>query len=409
MKRFLLIVLLAPWNTWAQHSVQALLPPTARVQEVLQASPQIHSARARQDGLQARAQQQAIGAYEVGVRINQQSRRVQDPSQTYGETQLTLERPLRWWNKAQTDEQLAQQSKVIAQVGYADALHESSRRLLGEWLHAWRAHVAWVSAQEQARLAESLAQQAAARWRQGDISKLDADLARAESQRMNMQRDLARSEWARAQAILNRLYPGLGLPDGLPDLSQLQPRGPLEVLREDYLRKHHELNLMRAERDRAALTAKRQRQDRMPDPTLGVYTSRERMGAERVLGMSVGIPFSGASRQYLATAAQADASAWEDRVRQAELELAVAFDRRWLSARDLTLSLQHMSATTQIQQTAAAQALRAYTLGESSMTDVLQHRRWADEQLKALRLMQLDALEHLAFIELDLHQLWDLD
>ena len=85
MKRFLLIVLLAPWNTWAQHSVQALLPPTARVQEVLQASPQIHSARARQDGLQARAQQQAIGAYEVGVLINQQSRRVQDPSQTYGE------------------------------------------------------------------------------------------------------------------------------------------------------------------------------------------------------------------------------------------------------------------------------------------------------------------------------------
>jgi outer membrane protein TolC len=175
------------------------------------------------------------------------------------------------------------------------------------------------------------------------------------------------------------------------------------------LRKHHELNLMRAERDRAALTAQRQRQDRMPDPTLGVYTSRERMGAERVLGVSVGIPFSGASRQYLATAAQADASAWEDRVRQAELELAVAFDRRWLSARDLTLSLQHMSAATQIQQTAAAQALRAYTLGESSMTDVLQHRRWADEQLKALRLMQLDALEQLAFIELDLHQLWDLD
>jgi hypothetical protein len=40
---------------------------------------------------------------------------------------------------------------------------------------------------------------------------------------------------------------------------------------------------------------------------------------------------------------------------------------------------------------------------------VLQQRRWADEQLKALRLMQLEVLEHLAFLALDLHQLWDLD
>ena len=409
MKRFVMWWALTPWLAWAQHSVQELLPSTARVQEVLLASPLIHSARYRQQGLEARAQQQAIGAYEFGIRVNQQSRQVQDPAQTYGETLVMLERPLRWWNKGQTDEQLAQQSRAIAQVGYADALHESSRRLLTQWLLAWRAKVVLDSAQEQWHLAQSLERQAAARLRQGDISRLDADLARAEFQRVTVQRDVAMSEWTRAQAVLSRLYPGLGAPASLPDLSQLPPLQPQEVLREDYLRKHHELNLMRAESTRASLMAQRQQQDRMPDPTLGVFSARERMGAERIVGVSVGIPLSGASRQYLAAAAQADASAWEDRVRQAELEFGVEFDRRWLSARDLRQSLEQMTAATRIQQTAAAQALRAYTLGESSMTDVLQHRRWADEQLKSLRLMQLDVLEHLAFIELDLHQLWDLD
>ena len=409
MKRLVILALLTPWQAWAQHSVQQLLPPTARVQEVLLASPYIQSARYRQQAQEARAQQQAVGAYEFGVRLSQHSRHVQDPSQTFGETQLALERPLRWWNKGQTDQQLSEQSRTIAQVGYADAWHESSRRLLGQWLSAWRAKVVLDSAEEQSRLAQSLERQAAARLRQGDISRLDAELARAEWQRVNAQRDLALSEWTRAQALLARLYPGLGAPGALPDLSQLPPLDPLEVLREDYLRKHHELNLMRAESARAALTAQRQRQERVPDPTLGVFSARERMGAERVLGVSVGIPLPGSSRQYLATAAQADAGAWEDRVRQAELEFGAEFDRRWLGARDLRQSLTQMTEATRIQQDAAHQALRAYTLGESTMTDVLQHRRWADEQLKALRLMQLEVLEHVAFIELDLHRLWDLD
>lgn len=409
MKKRWIITWLLPWQVWAQSDLQAWLPPTDRVQAVLLASPQIQSARARQQAQEARAQQQAVGLHEFGLRVNQQSRHVQDPTQTFGETQLTLERPLRWWNKGQTDQQLAEQSRTIAQVGYADALHESSRRLLGQWLATWRAQTVLESAQAQWRLAQTLAQQAEARLRQGDISRLDADLARAEFERVSVQREMAQSEWARAQALLARLYPGLGVPGALPTLDPLPALAPLEVVREDFLRKHHELNLMRAESARSSLTAKRQQQEQLPDPTLGVFTARERMGAERVLGVSVSIPLAGASRQFQATAARADASAWEDRVRQAELELGAEFERRWLSARDLRQSLDHMAAATRIQEAAAHQALRAYTLGESTMTDVLQHRRWADEQRKSLRLMQLDVLEHLAFIELDLHRLWDLD
>lgn len=409
MKRLVLMGLLVAASAQAQHRVQHYLPPAPLVQEVLLASPLIRSAQHRQQALEARAQQQAIGLHEFGVRISQQSRRVQDPSQSFGETWVALERPMRWWNKVQTDQQLSELSRTIAQVGYADALHEGSRRLLTHWITAWRARVTYDSAQEQWQLTQSLERQAAARLVQGDISKLDADLAQAASQRAGVQRDIAHSEWVRAQAVLTRLYPGLGTPGPLPEAMQLSPLASQDRLRADFLRKHHELNLMRAERARSALTAERQQQEQLPDPTVGVFSARKRLGAERVVGVSVGIPLPGASRQYLTAATQSEASAWEDRVRQSELDFGAEFDRRWLSARDLHESLKRMTIATQIQQQAARQALRAYTLGESSMTDVLQHRRWADEQQLAWRLMQLEVLELLAFIELDLHQLWDLD
>lgn len=409
MKRICLIALLMPWHLWGQTSIPSLLPPAARVQEVLLGSSQVQAARYRQEAMQARAQQQGLGPYEFSIRLNQQSRHVQDPAHEYGETQVALERPLRWWSKGQTDRALSEQSQRIAQVTYSDALHESSRLLLGQWLAVWRTRVLLDSAQAQQELAKSLDAQAQSRLRQGDISRLDADLAQAEWQRSSVQRDIAHSEWVRARNMLHKRYPGLGEPGPLPDLSQLSTLEPVDVLREDFLGKHHELNLMRAERDRASLAAQRQEQERTPDPTLGVFTARERMGSERVLGVSIGFPLPGASRQWLATAAQADASAWADRVRQAELELGSEFDRRWLSARDLRQSLRHMAQAARLQQAAADQAWRAHALGEGTMTEVLQHRRWADEQQKSWRLMQLDLLELLAFIELDLHRLWDLD
>jgi outer membrane protein TolC len=409
MKRISIIALMLPWFAWGQTSIPSLLPPVAKVQEALLGSAQIQAARHRLQAMEARAQQQALGAYEFGVRWNQQSRHVQDPTQTFGETQVTLERPLRWWNKGQTDQALSQQSRTIAQVSYSDALHESSRHLLSQWFSAWRSRVILDSGEAQWQLAKSLDMQAAARLRQGEISRLDADLAHAEWQRVSVLREAARSEWTRAQMVLGKRYPGLGEPGPLPDLMQLSALEPVEVLREDFLRKHHELNLMRAERDKASLTAQRQEQERLPDPTVGIFSARERMGNERVLGVSIGFPLPGASRQWLTTAAQADASAWTDRVRQAELELGTEFDRRWLSARDLRQGLLHMAQAARIQQAAAHQAWRAYALGEGTMTEVLQHRRWADEQQKSLQLMQLDLLEQLAFIELDLHRLWDLD
>jgi len=69
-------------------------------------------------------------------------------------------------------------------------------------------------------------------------------------------------------------------------------------------------------------------------------------------------------------------------------------------------ALQTAAAT---QRLAADKSLMAYTLGEHSMTELIQNRRLANEQRRAAQRLQLDWLHTRASIELDAHRLWDLD
>ncbi|MGU4704116.1 TolC family protein, partial [Burkholderia cepacia] len=47
---------------------------------------------------------------------------------------------------------------------------------------------------------------------------------------------------------------------------------------------------------RAELTANRARADRIPDPTVGIYTASEARRSERIVGISVSIPLGGTYR-----------------------------------------------------------------------------------------------------------------
>jgi cobalt-zinc-cadmium efflux system outer membrane protein len=393
----------------AQDIWKELLPPSEITQPILLDSPVVQSARFKKQAQQSRAQAQALGPHEFSARLQQQARRVSQPNESFAETIVSLERPVRWWGKAEIDQQLAQQSRQLAQITYADALHEASRQLLGHWFSAVRAQVKHASALNDWALAQSMQRQASRRWKQGDISQLDAQLAEAELQRTQAHKDLSDSELKRTLALLSRLYPGLPAPGPLPSLEWLPEMEPLPVLRTEFLAKHHELNLWRAEAARAEVQSRRADKERMPDPTLGVFTARERMGAERIVGVSVAIPWSGQARQQQAEASRFDAQAAQDKVRQLELEFGADFDQRWTLAQDLRQAVAGLSAALNIQQQAAEKSLRAYSLGEGTMTEVIQHRRLANEQQTKLRLLQLDIVEHQAFIRLDLHQLWDFD
>ena len=263
----------------------------------------------------------------------------------------------------------------------------------------------------EADIDRALDRQARVRLRQGDISQLDARLAEAELQRSEAAARLAQAERARSTAQLQRLYPGLPEPrwpqgEALPPPL---PTQPLDAALQEFLAHHHELNLLRAEARRQQQLAERVERDRWPDPSVGLYTARERAGGEQLVGLSLAMPLSGTYRESQARAAQAEAQALAQRVQQLERELGAQFEARWLQLAQQQQALVALRAAAATQRLAADKSLTAYTLGEHSMTELIQNRRLANEQHLASQRLLLDGLQSRALIELDAHRLWDLD
>ena len=393
------------------QTLDAWLPSNAQVAPVLQASPLIQAARARQDAQLQRARGLEAGSGEWAVRLNQQQRRVRDAQERFAETTAALERPVRLWGKAGMDARLAEQDREVARIGLADALHEASRTLLTHWFAALRARLDADSTQRELALARELDRQARARLRQGDISVLDARLAEAELQRSEAAAGLAQAELARSTTVLQRLYPGLSAPQwpagAVTDPAPL-PQDMGTALQE-FLAQHHELQLLRAESRRQQQLAERLERDRWPDPTLGLYTARERAGAEQLVGVSVSMPLSGTWRASQAQAARSEAIALQEQVQQLERTLGSDFEARWLQAGHQQQAVAALRQAADTQRLAAEKSLTAYTLGEHSMTELIQNRRLANEQQLASQRLRLDWLLNRARIELDAHRLWDLD
>ena len=393
------------------QDLTAWLPPTEQVAQVLKSSPQIGAARAQLEAQRQQAQVTELGRGEWTLRLNQQQRRTQELSSRFGETGVSLERPVRLWGKAELDAQLAELEREVARIGLADALHEASRQLLHLWWDALRARVDWEAAQQDEQLAAELERQAQARFRQGDVAALDARLAEADLQRAQAATRLAYAEWSRRRNQLQRLYPGLPEPvaPSLRDGPLGLPGQAMADALKDHLAHHHELHLLRAEVRHQQQWAERMARDRRPDPTVGFYVNRERSGAEQVLGLSLSMPLSGTWRDAQARSAQAQAQMKEDTLRQLERTLAADFEGRWGQLVDGQQALSSLRAAASTQALAAEKSRTAYRLGEHSMTEVIQNRRLAHEQALAADRLYLDGLRQRALLELDAHRLWDLD
>jgi len=393
------------------QALQDWLPSSVQVAPVLLASPAVQTARAHQDAQLQRARGVEAGSSEWALRLNQQQRRVRDPQERFAESTVALERPLRLWGKAGMDTRLAEQDRQVARIGLADALHEASRQLLSQWFGAWRTQLDADSAERELQLARELDRQARTRLRQGDISQLDARLAEAELQRSQANARLAQAERERNTALLQRLYPGLPAQLPLPATGpELPPLGAdIATALQDFLAHNHELNLLKAEAQRQQQLAERLERDRWPDPTVGLFSARDRAGAEQVVGVSLAMPLSGTWRESQARAAASEAQALQDKVQQIERKLAADFEGRWLQAMHQQQALAALQTAAATQRLAADKSLTAYTLGEHSMTELIQNRRLANEQHLASQRLRLDWLLNRALIELDAHRLWDLD
>lgn len=414
MKHWLCVMCLGCASVYASPELGPYLPGEAAAKEALIQSPLLQQARARKQALGLRAQAIDAGSAEFSVRALQQRRNIHASGEHYGESSVSLERPIRLWGKRGIDAELAQQTQALADIEYADAVHEASRELLKHWFGHVRAAITHANARSNLELAQANQRLANVRLKHGEISQLDAQLAQAELQRSEAAWQLSQAELSSASTALQRRYPALPLPSASTAhlLRQADLPAALDqpaALQEAFLQTNHELNMLRMDAQRLRLFAQRVNRDRWPDPTVGIFTARDRAGAEQVTGVSVAMAFAGDARSYQAQAAMAEAQAAEDKVATLQRTLSAAFDATLAQYQHKRLAAEQLHLAAQTQTMAADKSRTAFTLGEHSMSDMLTIARVANDTRLAAELIRVDVVELLTSVRLDLHQIWDFD
>ena len=105
----------------------------------------------------------------------------------------------------------------------------------------------------------------------------------------------------------------------------------------------------------------------------------------------------------------AEAQTLAQRVQQLERQVGAEFETCWLQLAQQEQAVLTLRAAAATQRLAADKSLTAYTLGEYSMTELIQNRRLANEQQLASQRLLLEATHNRAQLDLDAHRLWDLD
>ena len=391
------------------------LPPVAATREVIAALPPLLAAKAGVELAQARAQRLQAGVHEWAFKAGAQQRS-DAVGDKFFETDVALERGMRFGRKGQTDKALGEMGVNAGQMSYADTWHETVRTLVQAWFEAQRARASVQVLAQQTVLAADQLRVAQRRVKAGDAPRLDEMMARAESERAQGAEQQARG---RLEVMLQELrlrYPGLALePLQLSDSASALVISPPAMPEADavwlqrIMADNHELELAEAEAQVARLAAQRAQLDTRPDPLVGVRAARERGGAENVVGLYITVPISGALRAADARAAQAQADAAEQRLALTRQKVEAAAQRAVLQTRHTRSVWERQQAVQQAMAQVAQLATKAYALGEVSLTESLQARRNALEASLTAQAARWDALAAITRLRVDAHQLWAAD
>ena len=380
------------------------LPAEDAALAAIEQDPLLLQARHAVEAARHGAAMQRQGSYEWTVGSTVQRRRA-DGSPSQREWSAQLERTVRIGGKAELDRRLGDSSEALAQSQWATARIEAALRLLEGWLDWQGARLSEQLLTEQLRLAEENVRAVALRHKAGDAARLDLRLAESDASDMRRQQGLAQTARARAEAALRLHYPGLALQSTpLADPGQLT----MPVLSPADIDGHPRLAAASQALEQARLLAQRVRADRMPDPTLGVFTSSEAGGRERVTGISLSIPLSGSYREQAARQAWQQVnvaqSAFDHQRRELELQLSLLAQEvgdsaaRWKQSTDTANALQEIAALTQ----------KAYAAGEADVHALLLAQRRALEARSAAQSARNDAMRAHMRLLIETGQVWGL-
>jgi cobalt-zinc-cadmium efflux system outer membrane protein len=384
------------------------LLPTAMVRALLEQDPSVAATRA---GLEAARQDAAMleaSPYEWMAKLSSQRRKVQNDAH-YQEWSAGIERSLRLPGKASADRQLGSAVLAEAEAHYGEAIHETARELLNLWL-------AWLAAEQASDLASSnrlsIQENLAIvekRLRAGDVAKLDLNLAQAELAEQKRTENDAKIQSQIAWAHLQARFPQFDQQfNRLPVPLQLKEEPAF--WRERILRESDELKIAEAQFEKAKAHAQRLHAEKIPDPTVGLYTSSEVGGRERITGISVSIPFAlpGGQRNRRADKSSqvAEMSRYEVELKRRQLHAEI--NGSIINAQGHYESLQLADAGAINAQSNAKLMQRAYALGELDLQALLAARRQATSAMQNALSARVAAASSYYRLLIDAHLVWDL-
>ncbi len=385
------------------------LPPLDQVRSALESNVNVQTAETGVKLEQANQKRWDAGNHEFNLRAGTAKRRVISAGQQLNEWDVALERGFRLPNKVMIDGDIGAQGVEHAQYVLGDARHEASRSLLHLWFNWQREQAQIRQWQQQVEILQQQAQMTEKRMQAGDAPRMELNQAQAAVSQAMVALQQARVRTRLAANELARLFPALTLPEQAAPATPQAIEHDFAYWKQRVLDHNHELEVVQADARYQRLLAQRARADRVADPTIGVRYSSELGGNERVTGLYVVVPFSFGVRGAVAEGAgyQAEISAEREAAVQRRLDSDISSAHAQAIGSYDTWSQAHEAATSVRQN--AELVSRAYSLGESSLSDVLTARRLALESSLAETVAQLDANEARYRLLLDAHLLWEED
>lgn len=348
----------------------------------------------------------AVGPNEWIARAGTQRRSYRSGGES-GEWTAQLERGIRVNGKAGLDRQLGDAGLEIAQARLGEARHETARVLADLWLDWLAAGRTQELLKEQLSFAEASLRAVDTRKRAGDASTLELNIARTDVSEVQRQASLAATNLGKARAKLRVRFPDAPL-DVRPLADPTTPALTEDQWRERILAEADPLKIVEGQLRKAELSALRSKADRIPDPTIGVYTSSEAFRNERVYGFNISIPLSGTYRsarmRQSLQEAEAAHSAVDRQRRTLESEVAGTYADAVGSTERWRLSEQGATAA----RDSALLMQRAYALGEADLQSLLLTRRQSLDASRAALDARVDALRWNYRLLIDAHLIWDL-
>ena len=382
------------------------LPSTAQAVAWIDKDPAVVEARRSLAAAGHGAAAMVVGPHEWVARAGAQRRSYRSGGES-GEWTAQLERGIRVNGKADLDRRLGDAGIEIAQARVGEARHEAARALADFWLDWLAAGQMHELLREQLTFAEASLQAVDKRKRAGDASTLDVHIARTDLSEVQRQASRAATDLAKARAKLRVRFPDAPV-DARPLAVPTEPALTEDQWRERILAEADPLKVARGQLRQAELGAQRSRADRIPDPTLAVYTASEAFRNERVVGLNISIPLSSryrSERMWQAVQeAEAARSAVERQVRALESEVATGYAEAVGGTERWRLSEQGAAAA----RDSASLMQRAYVLGEADLQSLLLARRQALDASRAGLEARVEALRSNYRLLIDAHLIWDL-